>query len=42
MPIDVEDRVRIGAPQLCSDHGMPLFPTIVGPRCPICGAAAAR
>jgi hypothetical protein len=40
MSMDLEDRVRVAAPTLCRDHGMPLYPTIVGPRCPICGAAA--
>ena len=44
MPIDVE--VRRFTPetgsQVCANDGMPLYPTIVGPRCPLCGAAISR
>jgi hypothetical protein len=28
--------------QVCAADGMPLYPTIVGPRCPLCGAAITR
>ena len=28
--------------QVCAADGMPLYPTIVGPRCPLCGAATGR
>jgi hypothetical protein len=44
MPIHLEERVDRPAPamQVCATDGMPLFPTIVGPRCPLCGAATPR
>jgi uncharacterized Zn finger protein (UPF0148 family) len=44
MPIDVQDRFHRPATlaQHCAVDGMPLYPTIVGPRCPLCGAATGR
>jgi len=44
MPTDVEDRIAVPtiAARVCAADGMPLYPTIVGPRCPVCGAATPR
>ncbi|MGT2427192.1 hypothetical protein [Amnibacterium kyonggiense] len=43
MHVDVQDRgPRQQSAAQCPADGMPLFATIVGPRCPLCGAAAAR
>jgi len=44
MPIDVEVRrfTPETASQVCANDGMPLYPTIVGPRCPLCGAPTSR
>jgi hypothetical protein len=44
MFIDVEERTvrQPAAGQVCATDGMPLYPTIVGPRCPLCGAATPR
>jgi hypothetical protein len=44
MFIDVEERAvrRPVAAQVCAIDGMPLFPTIVGLRCQLCGAATPR
>lgn len=33
---------RIPTAPICSADGMPLYPTIVGLRCPLCGAQATR
>lgn len=37
MSVVAEDRNPLSIASTCPDDGMPLFPTIVGPRCPICG-----
>lgn len=45
MTPDVQDRVRperLAVAQRCAADGMPLYPTIVGLRCPLCGAATPR
>jgi hypothetical protein len=44
MPTDLEERtVRpTAAARVCPNDGMPLYPTIVGLRCPLCGAATRR
>ena len=41
MALELPDRTQRPAPfaQHCAVDGMPLYPTIVGPRCPLCGAA---
>ena len=41
MPIELEER-RVVAVAVCASDGMPLFSTIVGPRCALCGAATPR
>lgn len=43
MALDVEDRApSASAASVCENDGMPLYPTIVGPRCPLCGAFSGR
>ncbi|MGN6444115.1 hypothetical protein [Amnibacterium sp.] len=44
MPIELRDRIQRPSTtaQVCAADGMPLYPTIVGPRCPVCGAATPR
>lgn len=44
MTIDLDERrpAPEAVAQVCAADGMPLFPTIVGPRCPLCGAATSR
>ncbi|TDS77111.1 hypothetical protein [Amnibacterium kyonggiense] len=44
MHVELQDRVprHETAEQRCPVDGMPLYATIVGPRCPVCGAASVR